>query len=145
MDALAKYNTTKAVEAITAADYTTFLRGNWGSAVQSIQRYFPLSMFESATDGSTALAVLYAISTVLTDAHYKCPGYQSAVRAARNNVPAWMYEFTHNSTCVWLDTMPQSALTVFGAAHTAEIPYVFGNLNFDFPTQNTTCTGSTLD
>lgn len=145
MDALAKYNTTKAVEAITAADYTIFLRGNWGSAVQSIQRYYPLSMFESATDGSTALAVLYAISTVLTDAHFKCPGYQSAVRAARNNVPAWMYEFTHNSTCVWLDTMPQSALTVFGAAHTAEIPYVFGNLNFDFPTQNTTCTGSTLD
>lgn len=145
MDTLTKYNTTKAVTAITAADYTTFLRGNWGSAAESIQKYYPLSLFESATNNSTPLAVLFAISTVLTDSHFKCPGYQSAVQAARNNVPAWIYEFTHNSTCAWLDTMPQSALAVFGAAHTAEIPYVFGNLNFDFPTQNTTCTGSPLE
>lgn len=145
MDTLTKYNTTKAVEALTAADYTAFLRGNWGSAAQIIQKYYPLSLFESPTNGSTPLAVLFAISTVLTDSHFKCPGYQSAVQATRKNVSAWMYEFTHNSTCVWLDTMPQSAISVFGAAHTAEIPYVFGNLNFNFPTQNTNCTGSPVE
>ncbi|KAL2700960.1 hypothetical protein AAEP93_007779 [Penicillium crustosum] len=142
MDTLTKYDTTKAVAALTAADYTSFLRGNWGSAAHIIQKYYPLSLFEAATNGSTSLAVLFAISTVITDSEFKCSGYQSAVQATRKNVPAWIYEFTHNSTCVWLDTMPQSAISIFGAAHTAEIPYVFGNLDFDFPTQNTTCTGS---
>ena len=142
MAALTKYNTAEAVEALKPADYSTFLQGNFGSAAQTIEKYYPLSVFEAATDNSTALAVLAAIAQVITDYEYKCAGYQSAVQAASKNVSTWVYEFSHNSTCAWLNTMPQADVSVFGAAHTAEIAYVFGNLKFNFPSENTTCTGS---
>lgn len=138
MDALTKYDTRQAVGALTAADYKKFLRGNWGPAASKIEEYYPLSLFEKAT-GSTAEGILVAIAIVLTDSHYKCPTYQIAETAAKKNMPSWVYEFTHNSTCVWLDTMPQEDIAVFGAAHTAELPYVFGNLYFDFPNNNNTC------
>ncbi len=135
MDTLTKYNTTEAAKSATPAAYTEFLRNNFGPAAQEIEKYYALSLFESAP-----APVVAAIATVITDAEFKCPGYQSAVQATYKGVPAWIYEFTHNSTCVWLDTMPPGDASYFGAAHTAEIPYVFGNLHFDF--QNTTCIGT---
>ncbi|KAJ5604816.1 hypothetical protein N7510_009970 [Penicillium lagena] len=36
--------------------------------------------------------------------------------------------------------MPQAVISYFVAAHTGEIPYVFGIWHFDFPTKNLTCT-----
>ena len=145
MDTLTWVINRKSNEALTPSDYTTFLRGNFGPASQIIEKYYPFSLFESAFDGSTKLAVLTAIATVITDSEFKCSGYQSAVQAARNNIPAWMYEFTHNSTCAWLNTMPQKDIQFFHAAHTAELPYVFGNLHFDFPAHNENCTGSQVE
>ena len=137
MDVLTKYNSPEAAKSATPAAYTEFLKDNFGAAAGLIERFYDLSLFNS-----TPLPVLAAIATVGTDAEYKCPAFRSAAQTARNNVPSWIYEFTHNSTCVWLDTMPQEFIEVFGAAHTAELPYVFGNLHFDFANRNTTCTGT---
>lgn len=141
MDSLTTYDKPAIVASLTAANYTAFLRGNFGPATQTIEKYYPLSLFESAA-GSTGLGVLEAIAHVITDAEYRCPSYQAAVHSTRKNTPVWMYEFTHNSTCAWLDTVPQSAMPLMGAAHTAEIPYVFGNMHFDFPSKGTNCTNS---
>ncbi|KAJ5115668.1 hypothetical protein N7456_000016 [Penicillium angulare] len=127
---------------LNESDYTTFLQGNFGSAARRlIEKYYPYSLFK-AEYGSTELAVLGAISTIITDSTYKCGGYQIAEHAARKNVSAWIYEFTHNSTCSWLNTIPQDTVTDFYACHTAEIPYVFGNLHFNFTNQNETCTAT---
>ncbi|OAA67799.1 Carboxylesterase, type B [Akanthomyces lecanii RCEF 1005] len=137
MDTLTKYNSTEAAASATPAAYTKFLKDNFGPAAAIIEKYYGLSLFQS-----TPLPVIAAISTVATDAEYKCPAYASAAQTVRNNVPAWVYEFTHNSTCVWLDTMPQAFIDDFGAAHTAELPYVSGNLHFDFADKNSSCTGT---
>lgn len=135
MDALSKYDSPEAAESATPAEYSQFLRDNYGSAAGEIEKYYSLSLFESTPD-----PVVAAIATVITDSEYKCPGYRCAAQATRKNMPAWIYEFTHNSTCVWLDTMPYGGAAYFGAAHTAELPYVFGNLDFDF--HNETCNGT---
>ena len=139
VDTLTKYpyNSTEVAASATRAAYTKFLKDNFGPAAAMIEKYYDLSLFQS-----TPLPVIATIFTVATDAEYKCPAYASALQTARNNVPAWVYEFTHNSTCMWLDNMPQAFIDVFGAAHTAELPYVFGNLHFDFADKNSSCTGT---
>lgn len=147
LDAITKYPSAKLIANLTAADYKAFLQGDFGPAAQMIEKYYPLSLFESAVKklGLTAgSGVLEAIAQVLTDAHFKCPTYHSAMHTARNGNPVWAYEFTHNSTCAWLDTLVPIAddLSVMGAAHTAEIPFVFGNLNFSYPNEHYTCSGS---
>lgn len=137
MDTLSEYNSVEAAKSATPAAYTEFLRRNFGPAAGLVEKYYNLSLFKDSP-----LPVIGAIATVVTDAQFKCPGYASTAKAAHSGIPAWVYEFTHNSTCVWLDTMPQEAVSVFHAAHTAEIPYIFGNLHFDFHNSNTTCTGT---
>ncbi|KAJ5332648.1 hypothetical protein MYU51_018821 [Penicillium brevicompactum] len=132
---------------LTAADYKNFLRGDWGSAASMIEKHYPLSKFESEAKelGLTAgSGVFKAIAQVLTDAHFKCPTYQSALSTARNGKATWAYEFTHNNTCAWLDTLVALGdnLPFLGAAHTAEIPYVFSNLDFSYPAENYTCSSS---
>ncbi|OOQ86520.1 putative carboxylesterase [Penicillium brasilianum] len=147
MDTITKYPSAELIANLTAADYTAFLQGDFGPAAQIIEKYYPLSLFESAVAelGLTAgSAVFEAIAQILTDAEYKCPTYQGAASTVRNSNPVWTYEFTHNATCAWLDTLVPIAddLSFIGAAHTAEIPFVFGNLNFSYPEENYTCSGS---
>lgn len=137
MDTLSEYNSVEAAKSATPAAYTKFLRGNFGPAADLIEKYYKLSLFKESP-----LPVIGAMSTVVTDAQFKCPGYASTAKASHNGIPAWVYEFSHNSTCAWLGTIPQEAVSLFHAAHTAEIPYIFGNLNFDFLNTNTTCTGT---
>lgn len=135
MTTLGHYSSIAAVENATAADYTAFLVQNFGNAAAKlVEKYYPLSLFEALSGNSTGLAVVEATGTVITDSHFKCPGYLGAVEAAQRKVPVWTYEFTHNSSCVWLDTMSQAAVSEYGATHTAELPYLFGTLDFNFST-----------
>lgn len=91
----------------------------------------------------TGAAVIAAMATVITDSTYKCPAYYGAAQATRNNIPAWTYEFTHSPSCTWLDSISQKNVSVFGATHTAEIPFVFGRTNnFYVPNGNCTFTQS---
>jgi para-nitrobenzyl esterase len=91
-------------------------------------------MFEALAGGNTHYGVLYAIAQVITDADYKCVAYEGLVSAARKNIPVWTYQYTHNNTCPWLGTLKQlqghpEEMALMGATHTAEIPFVFGNMN----------------
>lgn len=141
LSTLGKYSSIAAVENATAAEYQAFLLQNFGPAgAKLVGKYYPLSLFEAANGNDTGLAVVQATSVVDTYFHFKCPGYAGAVEAARNNIPVWTYEFTHNSTCVWLNTMSQAAASEYGASHTAELPYLFGNMYFNFtsPCNDTT-------
>ncbi|CRG88266.1 alpha-esterase [Talaromyces islandicus] len=131
--------------------YKDFLRKTFGPAASLVGKYYPLSLFEAAVNGSsllsgaaalginaTEVAVIAAMATVVTDQTYKCSAYHGAAQATSKNIPAWTYEFTHNSTCMWLDTIPQKYVSLFAATHTAEIPFVFGNLDNSF-LPNGTC------
>ncbi|KAL3454323.1 Carboxylesterase [Aspergillus insuetus] len=150
LDAISAYNSPLTIASLTAANYTSFLNTNFGSAAaQIIAKFYPLSAYEAAATelGQTAgSGVFEAIAHVLTDVHFKCPTYQSAVATAQNSNggnKVWAYEFTHNNTCAWLDTLVPIAddLSFLGAAHTAEIPLVFGNMDFDYTGEgvNYTC------
>ncbi|KAJ5623871.1 hypothetical protein N7510_000180 [Penicillium lagena] len=119
---------------LTPSLYKNFLRDNFGGAAGLIEKYYPLSMFEAFAGGDTHFGVLYAISQVITDSDYKCVAYEGLVSAARKNIPVWTYEYTHNNTCPWLGTLKQlqgnaEEMALVGATHTAEIPFVFGNMN----------------
>jgi hypothetical protein len=98
----------------------------------TVEKYYPLSKFVSLGQ----LAVLGAISKVITDSDYMCPGYRGAIATARNNVPTWAYEFVHNTTCAWMESVEQDDVSALGATHTAEISYVFGNMAFDLSGRN---------
>jgi hypothetical protein len=58
--------------------------------------------------------------------------------ATANGIPAWTYFFNHIPKCTWLPAVPQEAVSLVGATHTAEIPFVFGN-TVNLPGPNGTC------
>jgi hypothetical protein len=98
-----------------------------------IEHYYPLSAFNS-----TPYPPFFAIAQVLTDATFFCSAYRGLNTAAANGVPAWTYFFNHNPKCSWLPIVPQEAVPLVGATHTAEIPFVFGN-TVNLPAPNGTC------
>lgn len=136
------------------AAYKEFLGKDFGQAASLVEKQYPLSLFESKISASpllselsalgmnkTEAAVILAMTTVITDSTYKCPAYYGAAQARLNNIPVWTYEFTHNATCTWINTIPQKYVSLYSATHTAEIPFVFGNMNnFDLPGGNCTYT-----
>lgn len=131
--ALGQYAAAGGPNATTAADYTTFLKDNFGSAASLVQQYYPLSKFSS-----TPYPPFFAISKVISDSEYFCPSYRGLNRAVAKGVPVWAYLFSHTSSCTWLQGVPQDAVPLLQAAHTAEIPYVFGDL-VGLPNPNGTC------
>jgi hypothetical protein len=78
------------------------------------------------------------MAQVLTDATYFCSAYRGLNTAVANGVPAWTYLFNHTPKCTWLPDVPQEAIPLVGATHTAEIPFVFGN-TINLPSPNGTC------
>jgi carboxylesterase type B len=119
--------------AANASAYSVFIQDNLGPAASLVAKSYPLSRLNASS-----LPVPTAISTIITDAAYKCPAYRGLSRALQNNIPVWAYEFQHTSSCTWLGTLPQEALSLVGATHTGEIPFVFGNLQ-NQPVPNGSC------
>jgi carboxylesterase type B len=117
----------------TAADYAAFLSENFGSSAALIEKYYPVSAFQAAP-----YPAFFAMATVITDATYFCPARRGlqATRAAGQHT--WTYLFAHRPTCIWIAGIPQQALPLLGAAHTAEIPFVFGHTQ-NLPSPNGTC------
>lgn len=118
---------------ITAAEYTTFLQDNFGSAAPLIAKTYPLSAFNS-----TPFPAFFAMEVIITDVSYKCLANRALNLAVQNGVPAWTYLWNHTPSCTWLNSVPQQALTLLGATYTAEIPFVFGNLK-NLPLPNGSC------
>jgi carboxylesterase type B len=118
---------------LKAQDYETFLQDNFGSAASLVMGYYPLSAFNS-----TPYPPFFAISTVFTDSVFKCTAYRGLNRAVEKGVPVWTYMFNHVPSCSWFPGITLQALPLVGATHTAEIPFVFGNLD-NLPAPNGTC------
>jgi carboxylesterase type B len=98
-----------------------------------IEDRYPVSAFNS-----TPWPAFYAISAVLGDVGFVCPAYRGLNTASANGVSVWAYNFAHTPSCSWLQDLPQDALKVVGATHTAEIQFVFGDTT-NLPPPNGTC------
>ncbi|KAF5004289.1 hypothetical protein FDECE_9199 [Fusarium decemcellulare] len=125
---------------VTEANYTEFL-SQWGNAGAAIGKAYPLTKFNSS--GSTSAAVVEAISYIVTQASFGCLSYRTLRAAIKAGTPAFAYRFNHTPSCPWLsfdgESFPTSELApYFGSAHTAELPFVFGNLRHQ-PFGNGTC------
>jgi carboxylesterase type B len=119
------------VQSLTQANYTAFLQDNFGSYAPQVEKQYPLSAFGSG-------GVAAAMTEIITDASYFCPAHRALNVAVQNNVPVWTYLYNHTSSCSWFGFLPAIFLNDLGATHTAEIPYVFGNVDF-LPLPNGTC------
>lgn len=110
---------------LNQSDWEEFLSYNFGEFAGAINQTITPSQF-----AATPFPVFYAMSSVITDMTYRCPAYRGAMKAAANNIPVWTYSFNHTPSCDWLTSLPQkqSLLQLAGAAHTAELPFVWGQL-----------------
>ena len=118
----------------TVANYTEFIGGFGPEVAKEIEKRYPLSAYN--TTGSTTEAVIAAISDISTISTYTCQSYYVLQAAAAAGTPAYAYRFNHTPSCAWLDFPgdggffpPKQDAVYVGATHTAEIPYIFGNLN----------------
>ncbi|KAH8677987.1 Carboxylesterase [Xylariales sp. PMI_506] len=116
---------------LTQADYDVFLEYNFGPLASVVNETYSAKLF----NGSYAAAM----ELIVTEATYKCPAYRGLLRAQELGVPAWAYEFAHAPSCAWYSAIPASSLSLFGAAHTAEIPFVW-NTTSDLPLPSGGCT-----
>jgi Carboxylesterase family len=121
---------------LTAANYTDFLQYNFGVAAPTIEKFYPLSAFNS-----TPLPAFYAIVYITTAVNFACPAYRGLMAAEKKGIPVYTYQFGHAPSCPWYASIPdsQQALSTLGSTHTAEIPFVFANTK-DLPLPGGNCT-----
>lgn len=127
---------------LTASSYDEFLTSTYGTGAAEVNATYPLSRF-----AASAAPVFTAMATVQTYSMFRCPSRKVINRAVANGVPVWAYNFNTTLTCPWLPLFPNDARTlgVIGAAHTAEIPFVLGqvhNLPLVPPANNCTLTAA---
>ena len=117
----------------TAANYTAFLQRSFNSSAALVESTYPLSAFNN-----TPFPAFYAITTVYTQYNFLCPAYRGLNQAVQKGKPVWTYLWNHGPTCPWYGNIPAAAVPLLGATHTAEIPFVFNNVN-NLPLPNGTC------
>lgn len=83
---------------------------------------YPLTAFNT-----TPFPAFSALVRIRTETSFLCPTYHGLRTAAEKGIPAYAYLWGHTPTCPWYDAFTAAALPILGAAHTAEIPYVFAN------------------
>ncbi|KAF2233465.1 carboxylesterase type b [Viridothelium virens] len=106
---------------LTNKDYLDFLNVNFGSFALTISQQYPLSSFNNS--------VLQAMSIVVRDYTFRCPACRGASLAAAKGLPVWTYIFNQTPSCPWAEGQPSDSLRLLGASHTAEIPFVFGEVS----------------
>ncbi|KAI1075441.1 alpha/beta-hydrolase [Whalleya microplaca] len=116
------------------SDYDTFLESNFGPLASRVNETYSL---ETVFNGSASTAM----EVITTDVSYKCGTYHALLQAEKNNVPVWTYLFDHSPSCPWTSNIPAKYVSVLGATHSSEIPYVF-NMTTGMPPPNGTCTFS---
>ncbi|KAJ5494225.1 hypothetical protein N7463_010312 [Penicillium fimorum] len=142
----------------TTSVYKYFLRSNFGKAASLVEKVYSPSLFEWEAKAviaassqfaqlgynTTSLEILLAMTQIITDSSYRCSAWYGAAQAARNNIPAWTYTFSHSPTCPWLFPIDDRNVGLFGGAHSAEIPFLFGNLNNSY-LPNGTCNSTSAE
>ncbi|KAK3683175.1 hypothetical protein LTR37_020488 [Vermiconidia calcicola] len=116
-------STVSSPELITPEAYEAFLNSSYGQAAPLVAQRYPVSAFDS-----TPFPAFSALVQMATEANFWCPAYQGLNKAVSNGIPVWTYRWGQAPTCPWYTSFPPSVLPVFGAAHTAEIPFVFNNI-----------------
>lgn len=119
--------------AATADTYDAFLKDSYGSSADQIKAQYPLSMFNS-----TLFPPIYAMSQVVTASNFLCPARRGLETASKKGVPVWTYHFAHKPKCSWEQKIPDYGVSLLGATHSSEIPFVFGHTSA-LPPPNGTC------
>lgn len=110
-------------------NYTDFL-SSFGPAADTVAKQYPLSLFNES--GQIGITVATAITYITTMTAFQCPA-NKVLRAATNaGNAAYAYRWDLTPTCPWLFNGNAPFPTgdsrdIFGATHSAEIPYIFGN------------------
>lgn len=118
----------------TPAVYAAYLNSTFGPAGAAlVNARYPVSAFSSA-----AYPAFEATVEVATQIGFLCPAYHGLMRANQVGTPVWTYLWSEAPTCPWYNSFDASVLPIFGAAHTAEIPFVFGN-TYDNAPPNGNC------
>ena len=112
----------------TQAFYDGYLLTTFGPAAPLVANRYPVAAFNS-----TPFPIFFALVQIYTDANFVCPSYHGLMKAEQVGTPRWTYRWAQAPTCPWYSVIPADALPIFGAAHTAEIPFVFGNVNNNPP------------
>lgn len=118
---------------ITPAVYAAYLNSTFGPAASIVNAKYPVSAFSS--DEFPAFEALVEVATQIG---FFCPAYHGLMRANQIGTPVWTYLWSEAPTCPWYNSFNASVLPIFGAAHTAEIPFVFGN-TYNNPPPNGNC------
>ena len=105
----------------------------WGADLgPKVGEVYPLSAFNDT--GSTADAVVSAITYIASETAFICPSYFVLRSDEAAGTNAFGYRFNHTPSCPWLrepgiGAFPSAQLApYFGATHTSELPFIFGNL-----------------
>jgi carboxylesterase type B len=109
---------------VSSNQYSFFLDTNFGPAASIVGKQYPLTLPAFASTGFPAFA---AISTIITESLFHCPGYQAMLKAQSQNIPVFAYFNSHTPSCQWLTSLPAMAIPYVGATHTADLPFIFGN------------------
>lgn len=108
---------------IDEADYRTHLEQTFGAdRADVIAARYPVTAY----DGSPALA----LAAALTDAEWARPTVDTG-KALSRHVPTYTYEFAERETPWYADPAYQKPSFPMGAAHTFELPYLFGLDDFE--------------
>ncbi|KAH8888109.1 alpha/beta-hydrolase [Thozetella sp. PMI_491] len=117
---------------LNQSSYDSYLTGQYGANAALVNQTYPITLFAGSPNPA-----FEAMSTVFTHSTFRCPARRLLVSAT---VPVWTYNFNHTPSCAWYQQIPNLALVLqlLGAAHTAEIPFVFGQVN-RLPLPDGTC------
>ena len=105
-----------------------------GHSVEDIKtKYYPLSAYGSDPVMQPSLAA----GVAGTDSIFSCNGINVSARVAGQGSPVWMYEFRNQSAPPLVGSLGGKYSLTYkqGAAHAAELPYLFNMLNIGGPEQ----------
>lgn len=126
--------------------YDDFI-AEWGPVSEDIAAAYPLSKFNITA--SPKANILIAITHVLSMASFICQPRRALLAAKAAGMPTYSYRFGRTPSCPWLyadgeNVPPKEFKEAFGAAHTSEISFVFGNMD-QMPFGTGTCNSSSFD
>ncbi|KAH9987546.1 alpha/beta-hydrolase [Xylariaceae sp. FL0662B] len=124
----------ESVPTLGQSDYDVFLTSNFGPLAPRVNETYSL---QSVFNGSASTA----IAAVVTAASYTCKTRRTLLQAEKNGIPVWTYLFGHPPSCPWVADIPTQYVSLLGATHSSEIPFVF-NMTAGMPPPDGNCTFS---
>ncbi|KAJ3488911.1 hypothetical protein NLG97_g6103 [Lecanicillium saksenae] len=120
---------------VTESNYTNFLLA-WGEEpARLLNQTYPLSKYLSQHDNITSVAVVAGVADMVTAANFKCPSYKMHRAGHAAGVRSYAYQFDKQPSCPWIyeegigAVPPVGFGSYYGAAHCADIPFAFGNMD----------------